>query len=144
VIMLFLWDVQTPGGSARGVTDDETQARLAASARVQANGDTARVERAVSLAGGAWLTDGYRRLGSGWSARLLAGQVTWVAFSEPATELDKASQAQADGLRPDRAMAPRHLRTEHAPENAVERPELQRLREAMNDEFNRRAWATAG
>jgi hypothetical protein len=100
VSILFLWDVRTLGGSARGVTDDETQARLIASGWVQANGDTARVERAVSLAGGAWLTDGYRRLGSGWSARLRDGRVTWVAFREPATELDKVSQGQADGLRP--------------------------------------------
>jgi hypothetical protein len=91
VSILFLWDVRTPGGSARGVTDSETQARLVASAWVQAHGDTARVERAVPLAGGAWLTDGYRRLGSGWSARLRDGRVTWVAFREPATELDKVS-----------------------------------------------------
>jgi hypothetical protein len=91
VSILFLWDVRTPGGSARGVTDDETRARLAASAWVRAVGDTARVERAVPLAGGGWLTDGYRRLGSGWSARLRDGRVTWAAFTEPATELDKAS-----------------------------------------------------
>jgi hypothetical protein len=42
-----------------------------------------------------------------------------------------------------------HLRTEleHAPANAVERPELERLYQAMTDEFDhraRRAWATAG
>jgi len=146
VSILFLWDVRTPGGSARGVTDDQTQARLAASAWVQGNGGTARVERAVPLAGGAWLTDGYRRLGSGWSARLRAGQVTWAAFSERATGLDKASQGQADGLRPDHAMAARHVRAEleHAPENAVELPQLQRLYEAMTDEFDRRASAAAG
>ena len=89
--ILFLWDVRTPGGSARGVTDDETRARLAASAWVQAVGDTARVERAVPLAGGGWLTDGYRRLGSGWSLGLRNGRVIWVAFREPAKELGKAS-----------------------------------------------------
>jgi hypothetical protein len=36
---------------------------------------------------------------------------------------------------------------EHAPANAVERPELEQLYQAMTDEFDlraRRAWATAG
>jgi hypothetical protein len=66
------------------VTDDEAHARLAASAWVLAAGATGRVERAVPLAGGGWLTDGYRRLGSGWSARLSNGQVSWVSFRESA------------------------------------------------------------
>ena len=42
-----------------------------------------------------------------------------------------------------------HVRAalEHTPANAVERPQLQRLFEAMTDEFDRRArraWSTAG
>lgn len=80
-MILYLWDVRTLGGSACGVTDDEKQARLAASAWMLANdGVAGRVERAAPLAGGARLMDGYRRLGSGWSARLRNGRVTWVAF----------------------------------------------------------------
>jgi hypothetical protein len=89
-VILYLWDVRTLGGSARGVTDDEKQARLAASAWMLAAGVTGRVERATPLTGGAWLTDGYRRLGSGWSARLRDGRVTWVAFREP-VNLERAS-----------------------------------------------------
>lgn len=83
-VIVYLWDVRTLGGSARGVTDDEAHARLAASAWVLAAGVAGRVERAVLLTGGAWLTDGYRRLGSGWLARLSNGQVTWVSFRESA------------------------------------------------------------
>ena len=83
-MIVYLWDVRTLGGSARGVTDDEAHARLAASAWVLAAGVAGRVERAVLLTGGAWLTDGYRRLGSGWLARLSNGQVTWVSFRESA------------------------------------------------------------
>jgi hypothetical protein len=90
-VIVFLWDVRTPGGSARGVTDDAGKARLAASAMTPAAGATARVERAVALAGGAWLSDGYRRLGSGWTARLHDGRVTWAPFTEPAKELGRAS-----------------------------------------------------
>jgi hypothetical protein len=50
-----------------------------------------RVERAVTLTGGAWLTDGYQRLGSGWSLGLRDGRVISVAFREPAKKLGKAS-----------------------------------------------------
>lgn len=89
-MILYLWDVRTLGGSARGVTDDEKRARLAASAWMLAGGVAGRVERAVPLTGGAWLTDGYRRLGSGWSARLRDDRVTWVAFREP-VDLERAS-----------------------------------------------------
>jgi hypothetical protein len=89
-VILYLWDVQTLGGTARGVSDDEERARLAASAWMLATGVAGRVERATPLAGGGWLTDGYRRLGSGWSARLRDGRVTWVAFSEP-VNLERAS-----------------------------------------------------
>ena len=81
-MILYLWDVRTLGGTARGVTDDEGQARLAASAWMLAAGVTGRIERATPLAGGAWLTDGYRRLGSGWSAQLRGGRARWVAFRE--------------------------------------------------------------
>jgi hypothetical protein len=90
-VIVFLWDVRTlDGGSARGVTDDETRARLAASDVMLATGVMGRIERACPLTGGAWLTDGYRRLGSGWSARLRGGRVRWVAFREPA-KMEKAS-----------------------------------------------------
>lgn len=90
-MIVFLWDVRTlDGGSARGVTDDETHARLAASKCMLANGVMGRVERAVTLAGGAWLTDGYRRLGSGWSLGIRSERVIWAPFREPAKELDKA------------------------------------------------------
>jgi hypothetical protein len=75
---------------ARGVTDDEKHALLAASAWMLTTGVSGRVERAALLTGGAWLTDGYRRLGSGWAARLRNGRVTWVAFRDPAN-LERAS-----------------------------------------------------
>ena len=91
-VIVFLWDVRTlDGGSARGVTDDETQARLAASKCMLANGVMGRIERAVTLTAGAWLTDGYLRLGSGWSLGLRSGRVISVPFREAAKELDKAS-----------------------------------------------------
>ena len=91
-MIVFLWDVRTvDGGSARGVTDDEAHARLAASNCMLANGVMGRVERAVTLTGGAWLTDGYQRLGSGWSLGLRDGRVISVAFREPAKKLGKAS-----------------------------------------------------
>jgi hypothetical protein len=90
-VIVFLWDVRTPGGSARGVTDDEERARLAASAWMADYGVTGRIERACPLAGGAWLTGGYRRLGTGWSAELRNGRVQWVSFREPARELGRAS-----------------------------------------------------
>ena len=89
-MIVYLWDVQTLGGSACGVTDDDAHARLAASAWMLAAGATGRVERAVPLAGGAWLTGGYRRLGSGWSAgRLCNGQIVWASFRESAKELER-------------------------------------------------------
>jgi hypothetical protein len=54
-----------------------------------------RIERAYPLAGGAWLTDGYRPLGSGWSAELHGGCMRWVAFRDtvrdPLPELERAS-----------------------------------------------------
>jgi hypothetical protein len=89
-VIVFLWDVRTPGGSARGITDDATRARLSASDLLLTPGATGRVERATVLSGGAWLTDGYNRLGSGWAARMRDGRVTWVAFRDPVKELDKA------------------------------------------------------
>ena len=90
-MIVFLWDVRTlDGGSARGVTDDEARARLAASKCMLANGVMGRVERAVTLTGGGWLTDGYRRTGSGWSLGLRNGRVRWVAFREP-VKMEKVS-----------------------------------------------------
>ncbi len=87
VVIVFLWDVRTlDGGSARGVTDDEARARLAASEAMRDTDIMGRVERAYPLAGGAWLTDGYRRLGSGWSAEIRGGRVRWVAFRETVRE----------------------------------------------------------
>ena len=57
-MIVFLWDVRKlDGGSVRGVTDDEARARLAASNCMLANGVMGRLERAVILTGGAWLTD---------------------------------------------------------------------------------------
>jgi hypothetical protein len=96
VVIVFLWDVRTlNGGSARGVTDDEIRARLAASDVMRDTGVMGRIERAYPLAGGAWLTDGYRRLGSGWSAELHGGRMRWVAFRDtvrdPLPELERAS-----------------------------------------------------
>jgi hypothetical protein len=83
-MIVFLWDVRTPGGSARGVTDDETQARLAVADAMLADGISGRVERASLSIGAAWLTGGYRRLGTGWTARLNRDEVTWVTFRETA------------------------------------------------------------
>jgi hypothetical protein len=90
-VIVFLWDVRASGGSARGVTDDVGRARLAAAASMGTADATALVERAIPLAGGAWLSDGYRRLGSGWTARQRDGRTTWSAFRESATELGRAS-----------------------------------------------------
>ena len=89
-MILYLWDVRALGGTARGVSDDEERARLAVSAWMLTTGGAGRVERAAPLSGGGWLTDGYRRLGSGWSARMRDGRVTWVAFTEP-VKLERAS-----------------------------------------------------
>jgi hypothetical protein len=90
-VIVFLWDVSAPGGSARGVTDDAGRARLAAAACMGQAGAAGRVERAVPLVGGARLSDGYRHLGSGWTARQRDGRTTWAAFREPAAELGRAS-----------------------------------------------------
>ena len=84
---MFLWDVPTPGGTARGITDDETRARQAAETWLRAGADSARVERATLRHGGAWLTDGYQRTGSGRTARRHAdGRITWEPLT-PASQL---------------------------------------------------------
>jgi hypothetical protein len=85
-VIVFLWDVPTSGGTARGITDDEARARQAAEAWLRAGADSARVERATLRHGGAWLTDGYHRTGSGWTARARDGRIKWVAFSAAALE----------------------------------------------------------
>ena len=85
-MIVFLWDVPVPGGTARGITDDDTRARQAAEAWLRAGADSARVERATLRHGGAWLTDGYQRTGSGWTARIRDGRITWARFSAPALE----------------------------------------------------------
>jgi hypothetical protein len=90
-VIVFLWDVSAPSGSARGITDDAGRARLAAAATMSQAGAAGRVERAVPLAGGGWLADGYRRLGSGWTAQQIDGRASWATFSNPAGGLGRAS-----------------------------------------------------
>jgi hypothetical protein len=73
---VWLWEA----GSGRGVSDDLSRACAAASACLRGGqADSARVERALLLAGGNWLTSGYHRTGVGWLAQPRRdGGVSWV------------------------------------------------------------------
>ena len=76
---VWLWEA----GSGRGVSDDPSQACAAASACLRGGqADSARVERALLLAGGDWLTSGYHRTGVGWLAEPRRdGGVSWVPLA---------------------------------------------------------------
>ena len=78
-MIVWLWDA----GDARGVSDDESRARQAASAYLyDGRAGTVRVERALLVVGGSWLTSGYRRTGEGWLARPRRnGRVRWVPLA---------------------------------------------------------------
>lgn len=82
-VIVWIWDADGPAGrSASGVTDDEAAARRAARAAITATGaQGATVEWALHLGGGDWMTSGYLRSGSGWTARRCEdGTIAWVQF----------------------------------------------------------------
>ena len=80
---VWLWEA----GSGRGVSDQERRARAAAAACVRGGrAGSARVERALVMAGDRWLTPGYRRTGEAWVGRSCRdGRVRWtqLAASRP-------------------------------------------------------------
>jgi hypothetical protein len=62
-MMVWLWET----GSECGISDDLCRACEAASASLRdGQADSARIELALLLAGGDWLTSGYYRTGVGW------------------------------------------------------------------------------
>jgi hypothetical protein len=69
---VWLWSA----GNWHGVTDDEDRAKLAAQASLR-DGGTAHVELAIAALGGRELSAMYIRTGTGWTARAIAGSVTW-------------------------------------------------------------------
>lgn len=77
-MIVWLWDA----GSGRGVTDDETRARLAAETFMRSGrADAARVEKAHLVIGISALTSGYTRTGLGWTAQpRQGGPVRWAAL----------------------------------------------------------------
>ena len=79
---VWLWEA----GGGRGVSDQERRARAAAAAYVRGGqAGSARVERALLMAGDRWLTSGYRRTGEAWEARSRRdGRVRWTRLRAPA------------------------------------------------------------
>jgi hypothetical protein len=79
---VWLWEA----GSGRGVSDQERQARAAAAAYVRGGqAGSARVERALLMAGDQWLMSGYRRTGEAWVARSRRdGRIRWTRLRAPA------------------------------------------------------------
>jgi hypothetical protein len=76
---VWLWEA----GNRRGVSDDLSRAREAAAASLR-DGRTgsARVEQALLMLGGGWLTSGYQRTGEGWLAQPRRnGEVSWVPLA---------------------------------------------------------------
>ena len=75
MITCWLWDA----GSACGVTDEEPRARKAAAECMRVGrADTARVEKAILVAGAGTLTMVHARVGIGWSAhRYRDGRIRW-------------------------------------------------------------------
>jgi hypothetical protein len=81
-MIVWLWEA----GSGRGVSDAEPRARAAAAASLRGGqADSARVERALLVAGDRWLISGYRRTGDAWLARLRGdGRIRWTRLRAPA------------------------------------------------------------
>ena len=81
---VWLWET----GSEREVSDDLSRACEAAEACLRrGQAGPARLERALLLVGGDWLTSGYHRTGEGWLAQPRRdGEVSWVPL-EGAPEL---------------------------------------------------------
>ncbi len=77
---VWLWEA----GNGRGVSDDLSRAREAAAACLRGSrANSARVEQALLLVGGGWLTSGYHRTGTGWLAKPRRdGEVSWVPFED--------------------------------------------------------------
>jgi hypothetical protein len=68
------------GGQQLRVSDDLSRAQEAAAACLLCSQTgSARVERALLMLGGDWLTSGYHRTGKGWLALPRRdGEVSWV------------------------------------------------------------------
>ena len=78
-VIVWLWDVDGPNGSASGVTGDQGAACLAALEGMIATGaNTATVETAAHLVGGGWMSSEYRRTGHRWTVRQRDSRVTWT------------------------------------------------------------------
>ena len=78
-MIVWLWTADGPERGGLGVSGDQGGARQAAAACLRSGqATTARVEAAVTELGIQTLTDGYRRTGAAWQARLCDGRITWV------------------------------------------------------------------
>lgn len=109
-VIVWIWDADGPAGrSASGVTDDEAAARRAARTAITATGaQTATVEWALHLGGGDWMTSGYLRSGSGWTARRCEdGTIAWVPFLTLAATCSTATMHSPRRSGPKCAAAPR-------------------------------------
>jgi len=98
-MIVYLWDAHGPGGSAAGISGDETRAREAAEACLTTGCATsARVEAALLATSARTLQPRYERTGTAWQARPVDGGFRW----DPALPVE-ASLAQGR----DRSMASR-------------------------------------
>ena len=79
---VWLWEA----GSRRRVSNQERRAREAAAACLRGGrADVARVERALFVREGGWLTSGYQRTGEGLAGAARAnGRISWTRLSAPA------------------------------------------------------------
>ena len=79
-MIVWLWDVDGPACTARGITDGEAAARCAAEACLHGGqARSAAVEMARAVLGIESLTSGYVRTGHGWTAKCRRdGQVSWT------------------------------------------------------------------
>jgi hypothetical protein len=88
-VIVWLWDTSGPARSGRGLSDDETSARLAAEECMRSHlADSARVEKALAILGIESLISGYERTGQGWVAQIHRdGRIIWLPFSPYSPEL---------------------------------------------------------
>ncbi len=93
---VWLWEA----GARRGVSDDLSRAREAASASLrEGRASSARVEQARLMLGGGWLTSGYQRTGEGWLGQPRRdGEIRWVPLvSAPELAVDKCAGNRIGG-----------------------------------------------